>query len=653
MQAFYSYRFFLIVLLGLPALAMSQADDPRQKHYSRNIRPLFRKHCFSCHNGEDTKAGLNLEQYGFIVQVVRDGEKFSRLVKEVENGTMPPNIRPPMKQSEKDTLIHYINSYLEAALAEKDPGLIYPRRLNNQEYRYTILDLLGVDINVDSIFPSDPSGGAGFDNQARTLYLSPLLLERYFETADHLLESLHLDEQAWRKLVPEYKTGLGTAFKVWWAKFWYNQDLSLEAPTAAASEIIFPFATLAYRRFLTTEDKSRLTAFFQTVYQESAEEDNRFDLAIKESLKLILVSHNFLYRQEDDPEIQGPYEIGNFELASRLSFFLWSSVPDIELLNVAYRENLHDPVVLEREVERMLADPRANRLGKQFAIQWLDLKKLNDPAFQLDPDIFPEYTQALRSFMLEEVEQFFNYVMLKRQNFLDLLDSDYSFLNEDLAEHYGMKGIEGKELQRVQFVSDQRGGILGMAGVLTATSLPTRTSPVLRGKWVLEQVLGTPAPPPPPDVPELEASHDSTQGVQTLRQLLEKHRADPACQGCHKAMDPIGLGLENFDGIGRWREAYGNEAIDASGVLKSGEAFEGPAELRQILLTKKELFAKNFSEKMLSFALGRAIVFRDTPTIEHLQQTLLETNFNSKRFLMELVKSFPFRYKKSDNEDVS
>ena len=347
-----------------------------------------------------------------------------------------------------------------------------------------------------------------------------------------------------------------------------------------------------------------------------------------------------------------PYQISNFELASRMSFFLWSSIPDLELLNVAYREDLHDPKVLEREVKRMLRSPKSQRMGEQFAVQWLELKKLTDPSFQIDPEIFPDYTPELRDGMIKEVSTYFNYVTEETKNYLELIDSDYSFLNEDLAQLYGIPGVEGKAMRKVNFSREDRGGVLGMAGVLTATSLPTRTSPVLRGKWVLEQILGTPAPPPPPNVPELEASHDPNKPAESLRVLLERHRSDPACQGCHEAMDAIGLGLENFDGIGRWRDSYGSEVIDPTGVLKSGEVFESPAELRKILLQKQELFAKNFSGKMLSFALGRSLGFKDSPTIKRLQQTLLESNFHSERFIVEIVKSYPFRYKKSDNQDV-
>ena len=639
-------------LWALYSFVSGQPDDPRQKHYQRNVRPILYEHCFPCHNGEDNKAGINFDNFFFISSIVRRGELFQEIIQQIEHRTMPPDTRAPLSQNEVDTVTHYLNSYLEAALAEKDPGLIPPRRLNNQEYRYVMKDLLGVEVKVDSLFPSDPSGGGGFDNQAGTLYLTPLLIERYYEAAEGIIEGVYKDKDAWRDLVPAYSNSFANTLKVFWYKTIYKRDISLERPLDQASDILFPFATLAYRNFLSQEEKNRIQDFFAEAYLLFEDKEDRFDASIKETMKRILISHNFLYRIESDPKIEEPYPISNFELASRLSFFLWSSIPDQHLLDVAYREDLHNPQVLEREVKRMMQSSKARRLGEQFALQWLELKKLKDPSFQLDAELYPHFTPVLKSLMLKEVELFFNNVLMDSHNLLELIDSEYSFLNEELAQHYGIQGVQGDSMRKVVFASNERGGVLGMAGVLTATSLPTRTSPVLRGKWVLEQILGTPPPPPPPNVPELEASHDSSESEVTLRVLLEKHRSDPACQGCHQAMDPIGLGLENFDAMGRWRTAYGQEPIDPSGVMKSGETFEGPAQLRKILKEQKELFAKNFSQKMLSFALGRGVIFKDSPTVRHLQQKLVESDFNSEIFLMELVKSYPFRYKKSDIKDV-
>ena len=637
---------FWVLLCLIHSLFAQQTGE--QRHYWDVVRPIFFKHCTSCHNSEDNKGGLNIESYDFIVKIKRDGERFEKIVHQISTREMPPEIRPPMTQDEIDTVTTYINKYLQDALAEKDPGNVFPRRLNNREYRYTMLDLLGIEVNTDSLFPSDPSGGAGFDNQARVLYLMPLLMERYYEAAEYVVDQLHADSLKWAQVVKPYDNSNWEQFRIWWHGWWNDEDVSLEAPQEAARATLFPLATRAYRRFLNASEKQKLIDFFTEVYTDQDDQPDRYEQAIKETLKLIFISHHFLYRTEADPDIAGAYRISNFELASRLSFFLWSSIPDETLLEVAYRENLHHPEILEAQVTRMLADPKAERLGEAFALQWLELTKLKDPAFQLDPEKYPDYNPVLRDIMLEEVSSFFNYVMLNSQNFLDLIDSDYAFVNQSLAKHYGLSGVKGDDIQMVCLDEGERGGLLGTAGVLTATSLPTRTSPVIRGKWVLEQILGTPANPPPADVPELEASQNIHDEM-SLRELLMVHREDPACAGCHEDMDPLGLGLENFDGMGRWRDKYEKHPIDASGTLSTGEFFNGPSELKRILLGKKDLFAKNLSKKMLSFALGRSLQFKDTPTTKHLTKTLMETDFHTTTFVRELVLSFPFTHKKSDN----
>lgn len=326
-------------------------------------------------------------------------------------------------------------------------------------------------------------------------------------------------------------------------------------------------------------------------------------------------------------------------------------MPDATLFNVAYREDLHDANVLKRETLRMMADPKFMRFAQSFAGQWLEVEEVLD-APKTDLEKFPELTMPLREAMYNEAVQYFYHVFTQSRNLLELIDSDYTFLNEDLARHYGIEGVKGKHMQAVLLTDRNRGGILGMGAVLTATSLPLRTSPVLRGKWVLEQVLGTPPPPPPPDVPELEAAKEQVKDELDLRALLAQHRSPSACTSCHQKMDPIGLGLENFDAIGRWRDSYGETTkVDASGVLTSGEAFTGPAQLKQILCEEREKFARNISRKMLSFALGRGVDFKDSPTMEQLTKALLENEFDSQSFMLALVNSFPFRYKKSDTKD--
>lgn len=644
-------RVLLLVFLLLCGCYWVHAEPEKeqaQKHFWNTVRPVLHNKCGSCHNAVDTKGGVNLVRFDFIVHIVRNGKLFMNVIKEIENGTMPPNTQAPLTDSEKDTLLIYLKKYLDDALAEPDPGLIPPRRLSNREYRYSVYDLLGVELNTDSLLPADASGGSGFDNQASSAYMSPLRLERYFDLADIAVEEAYSDPERWRKYVPAYQPSGWRQVQIWWQRVWNGKDITFDERKKIAQESISSFATLAYRRFLNPEEQQQLMALFQTIYEAEADSADRLDRSIKEVFKSVLISPKFLYRQERDLPTEDSYPLTNFELATRLSYLIWSSIPDWELLDIAYRENLHDPKILEAQTLRMLDDPRSIRMAENFATQWLEINKLQRPDFRMDAETFPEYNEVLRDLMYAEAVAYFHHVFTQSQNLLELLDSDYTFLNQDLADHYGISGSYSEEIEIACLENVNRGGVLGMGAVLATTSLPERTSPVLRGKWVLEQILGTPPPPPPPDVPELETAkgiHDELG----LRQLLEMHRADPACAGCHKDMDALGLGLENFDAIGRWRETYRNQApVDPNGKLKSGEQFDSPAELKVILTEKQELFAQNFSEKMLSYSLGRSVGFFDSPTTEELKQVLLETDFHSVSFLLALVKSFPFRHKKTE-----
>lgn len=638
---------FLGLLLVTWGSAFADDDPVKHKLYHESIKPVLQKHCFSCHNGADKKGGLNLEDVFFVNEIIRNGAAWAKVTESIASGEMPPRNKPRLSEEEKKAVIDGIDGFLAEALQEPDPGLVTMRRLSNREYRYSVLDLLGVDFDTKNFFPADGSGGEGFDNHARVLFITTLSFERYYEAAQLIVDRAYEDPAVWRRIVPRpYERGLLEQIYIWWHRFWRGEDISMRGPVLAAEDILLPLAARAYRRFPENAELDKLTGIFAKVYASLEDESDRFDRSIKESLKVILISPNFLYRHEVDLPLEKPYPISGFELASRLAYFLWSSLPDDELLNLAYRGDLHDEKVLSDQVHRMLADPRSRRFSESFATQWLGVSTLLD-AHDVDSTRYPELTPELRRAMYDETIAFFHHVLTERQTFLDLLDSDYAFLNEPLARHYGVGKVEGDDFVLVDLPNRRRGGVLGLGSVLTSTSLATRTSPVLRGKWVLEQILGTPAPPPPPDVPDLEAAAQANSELD-FREVLELHRSKPACISCHQRMDPIGLGLENFDAIGRWREGYGEQPIDASGVLVDGTAFEGPAELKQILLQEKALFARNLTRKMLSFALGREIRFQDKPTVDHLSEHLLENDFHTVSFITELVTSFPFRYRKSD-----
>ncbi len=608
-----------------------------------------------CHRTGDPKGGVNFDLFENINQVVQKGQLWLKVLEQIKSRQMPPDTEPALSNHEYEELVEGIDKLLLNSLKKTNPNRVVVRRLSHAEYQYSVEDLLQVHFDARSYFPADGSGGGGFDNQARALYMTPLKMERYYEAAETIVNQLYEDKTQWRQVVPtRYKQSWWQQL-INWVKSWFGAQYSpINPPEQAAAKIIEPLASKAYRRFLKPTEKAKLETLFSTVYShyDSLSNPRRFDESIAQVLKAILVSPNFLYRVEEENDINRPYLLSDFEMASRLSYFLWSSMPDQELLHLAYEEKLQDTVILAQQVQRMLKDPKARRFATSFSSQWFGISKLIENKPLADPEKFPEFTPKLRRAMYDETVNYFYHVLTQSKNFLDLINSKYSFLNEELARFYEIDGITGDSLQFTRLTNPNRGGLLGMASILTASSLPTRTSPVLRGKWVLEQLLGTPPPPPPAEVgelPEDEAAHADVG----LRKLLEIHRSKPGCQSCHEKMDPLGLGLENFDAIGRWRESYGSVKIDASGVMNTGESFNNPAELKEMLLTRKSLFARNLSAKMLSYALGRSVRFSDEPALRSLEQCLMENDFNTEQFIIKLVQSYPFRYKINDSRKKS
>ena len=367
--------------------------------------------------------------------------------------------------------------------------------------------------------------------------------------------------------------------------------------------------------------------------------------AVRTAMKALLVSPKFLFRIETDQPSKEPYPIGDYEMASRLSYFLWSSMPDDELFRLAAEKKLHDPKTLEAQVRRMIRDPKARALAEGFAGQWLGVDDLRTVA-KPDPRRYPNYTPELRDAMIAEPVEFFLHLLRDDASLLDLIDCAYTYVNEDLAKHYRLPDVKGKELRKVELKDGTRGGVVTMAGVLTLTSYQQRTSPVLRGKWVLEELFGTPAPPPPMNVGLLGSNDQPEKGL-TFRQRLEAHRQKPACVACHKKMDPVGFGLENFDATGAWRTEIGGKPVDASGVLASGETFSGPIELKKILLRQKDDVVHHLSEKMLSYALGRGIESYDAPAVKKLTDALAGKEYKSLTLITGIVTGYPFQYRRN------
>jgi hypothetical protein len=365
-----------------------------------------------------------------------------------------------------------------------------------------------------------------------------------------------------------------------------------------------------------------------------------------------LVSPRFLFRLERDRPGVVPQRVDDYELASRLSYFLWLSTPDSALLAAAGQGTLHDPKVLEFEVRRMLADPKARRFSEQFVGQWLGTKSLATVAAP-DGGRFPEFTPALREAMKAEPVELFQSLLEENLSVLKLLDVSYTFANQDLAKLYGLPGVTGTNLVKVNLPDRRRGGITGMAAVLTQTSYPLRTSPVLRGKWILEEVLGTPPPPPPPLVATLPDDDRRTVEGQTFRQRLEKHRKDPNCAACHARLDPLGFCLENFDAVGRWRTAIDGVPVDASGELVTGEKVAGPEALKKVLLARQDLFLRHLTGKLLAFSLGRGLEYYDAPVVKGIMKTVEPGGYRSEDLVLQIVQSLPFQYRRgADTQPV-
>jgi len=411
-----------------------------------------------------------------------------------------------------------------------------------------------------------------------------------------------------------------------------------------ARRVMMTLMRRAYRRPVSDADLRIPLKFYS-----EAREGGDFETGIEMALRAVLVSPEFLFRVEQDPAGVPPntaYRVSDLELASRLSFFLWSSIPDDELLGTAIRGELKTPAVLEKQVRRMLADARSRALVNNFAEQWLYLRNLDS----MTPDmrLFPDFDDNLRQAFRKETELFFESILREDRDVLELLRANYTFVNERLARHYGIPNVYGSRFRRVTFGDDsQRGGLLRQGSILTVTSYATRTSPVIRGKWILQNLLGTPPPAPPASVPALGESRHGSKTL-TMRERLAEHRDNPACSGCHQLMDPVGFPLENYDAVGRWRTVEGGKPVDASGGLPDGSRFEGVTGLRQALLRRPELFATTFTEKLMTYALGRGVEYYDAPAVRNVVSEAKSRDYRFSSFILGIAGSKPFQMRRSE-----
>jgi hypothetical protein len=610
--------------LGVFTLCAGKADAQKNgtkptDAFAKDVVPILTKYCLKCHGGPRPKGDLGLDKFKTELAALKKPKIWEKVAHNLRSGDMPPEGKPRPTAKEMDTITAWVAKGLAAAdcTKNKDPGRVTIRRLNRVEYKNTIRDLAGIDFRPADDFPADDVG-YGFDNIGDVLTLSPLLLERYLDAAEKITEKAFKDAKFRQRYLAMPK------------------DKKKKPMADIVQGWIENFARHTYRRPVTAEELERLKNFVALAVQNKQTQEKGVQLAFK----AILCSPHFLFRVEVD-HAKGVYAVSEYELASRLSYFLWSSMPDEQLFELAGSGKLRKE--LEPQVRRMLKDPKSRALTENFAGQWLNLRLLRE--FNPDPIRFPTFNEKLRDAMQTETEMFFETVVKEDRSILDFLDGDFTFVNDVLAKHYGISGIKGKSFQRVKLTGEERGGIITQASILAVTSNPTRTSPVKRGKWILENILGTPPPPPPPDAGELPEDKAELKG--TLRQRMEMHRSKAICAYCHQRMDPLGFALENYNAIGGWRTKDGKFPVDNSGTLPTGQSFKGPKGLREILKSKQADFRKCLAEKMLTYALGRGLEYYDRCVVDDICQALVRNQDRFSTMIVAIVKSDPFQKRKS------
>jgi hypothetical protein len=628
----------LVTLIGFLSVSADGMDEAAlredaQKVIKEKVDPFVKKYCTRCH-GSRAKAGINFQSALKNPVGASASLHWKKAVANVKVHDMPPeDASKKPTDEERRQFIEWIGKI--KYLAPRDPGPFVIRRLTKTEYANTLHDLYGVDRSIADSLPEEVVG-EGFLNS-----ISSLQSELFLDIANKVVEQI---------VAPEGK-----------APTTHQKRLFSEAPPKgadlhkAARGVALSLARDAYRRPPTDAELDVLV----DVYDLARNNELNHRAALALMFKAVLVSPQFLFitphgspqflfiMPHGKPESKEPIaRLDDYQLASRLSYLLWSAPPDDILAGLADKGQLHKPEVLRKQVERLLKDVRSRALFDGFGAQWLRVNALDRKVF--DAKAFPEMTPILRTSMMEEARLFFESILRENQSVARLVDSDYTFLNEPLARLYGLEQtVLGPKMRRVKLTNPHRGGILGMPATLASTSFPNRTSPVLRGVWVLEQVLGERVPPPPPDIPELdEQDHKEVEGL-TLRQRNELHQSEATCRNCHKVLDPIGFGLENFDAIGRWREKN-NEglAIDSAGKLPNGNFFSTPAELKGLLARREADLARNLTERLMSYALGRQLEGYDDVVIDQLMVKIAKTQYRVRAIVTEVITSYLFTHRR-------
>lgn len=653
-----------------PLSAQEKGKSPLAVEYGSAIRPLVTKYCSSCHGAAKPKGGLDLASRHGAEKPDHWKETWERL----RSRHMPPSGKPQPTAAEREKMLAWIESvFASATLAgHADPGPLRPRRLNVREYTNTVRDLFVTGAKpsvrktsfeplkdgrislyrmfpppehptqfVARFLPPDTSDG-GFDTIAEGLSIPPFLVEKHLRATKVLFDDMftlnatrpssyqwHLYQGLQRLQKGPLKKGL--------------------TQRQAVGAFLKEFASQSFRRPVSAEEAERYAKLFDQAQAKGED----FESSLRLSLQAILVAPGFTLLWSDPGPVKADMPVrslNDHELAARLSYFLWSSLPDQELIKLADKGLLRDDKVLAVQVRRMLADWRS-RDGMLFGflMQWLQLDRLDRA--QPDAEKYPAYFQNnLGDLMTQELLLFADAIVVEDRSILEFIDADWGFLAYPLAEHYGVRDFPGKKTNnneppwyRVKFQNKQRGGVLTMGKVLIGTSQPLRTSPVHRGKWVLETILGTPPPPPPPEVDNVLKEEPDGKKKLTVPQLMARHRDNPSCVACHQMIDPLGLAFESFDPTGKWRDKDQDQPIDTRGELTDGAKFNGVAELKAVLMMRKDEFTRGFVEKMLTYALGRKLDYYDVATVNRITQAVKEDGYKFSRVVTEVARSYPFR----------
>ena len=597
----------------------SRLQAEAKKSLKKETEPFIEKYCVRCHGQKRQKGGINFEPFLKSPGTAAAHKRWKQAIANVKTHDMPPDDEDKIPtDGERRKFIESIA--LIKYLSPKDPGPFVIRRLTKTEYGNTLRDLFGVDPEVASELPDEVFGEGYLNN------LSPLQSEQYLGIANVVLD---------RILAPAGKPPTAMQRKLFGETPAPGAD-----QRAAAKSIACSLAKKAFRRPPSEAEIEVLMDVFDLGHEHELDHPSSLRLM----LKAILVSPQFLFitpAEKIKPQ-QAIVPLDDHQLASRLSYLLWATMPDEELTNLADQGKLRDPTTYKAQVKRLLADVRSRALFDGFGAQWLGLGELDGKTF--DKAKFPQMTPEMRLAMYDEARMFFESIVRENRSVVSFVDSDYTFLNGTLAALYGLeKEITGPAMRRVKLKDANRGGVIGMPGILATTSFPNRTSPVNRGVWVLEQILGEEIPPAPPNVPALEKQKPDTVANLTLRQRTELHQSEPTCANCHKILDPIGFGLENFDAIGRWRDQDDTGgAIDASGKMPDGKSFTTPTELKAILATRKEDVARNLTERLLGYALCRPLEGYDQIVVDRLMESVAADGFRMHTLVAEVVSSYPF-----------